>query len=240
MGMVGFVVGAALVCTPTIARAEKERPVAMGTVIVGVERLMGVALETTTEDSGSMSRRTDHVSVALLGQGRLSPAPGPTLAPRIGADVAIGYDITLGASGLYQRTSGETESTAVSTLQSIEEGEPTIQWVVVNPRVGFLRELSSPFALWPRAGVTYQRITVKQSPERTRPVTEKTTFSLTQLSLEMLFVFTPFEGGAVLAGPVADIGLGGETVVSLGGNEASPEDFGYDGWGLVSGLSLVF
>jgi hypothetical protein len=111
------------------------------------------------------------------------------------------------------------------------------------PRVGYVVPISSEFAFWPRAGVTYYSFKSSNTSPGMNPVTSKTTTSGVGLDLEPMFVFSPAAHFGITAGPVLDFPLSGsqsrETTPSNGPAQAD-DKVKYTNYGLTIGLLGYF
>jgi hypothetical protein len=230
---------------------------AAGTVIVGAERLTGVGAESVTqtqEEGGVESEQTvDTTTIALLGSGRGSLLPlGGSLFPRIGVDGVLGPGVTLGGSLMYTRTSGEVENsvTVAGETDTSKDDQPTISWLLLHPRVGYMAPLSPTFWIWPRGGITYSVTSLESENEAfingvVTNQTRETTLTFTQATLELLFLASPLEGGAITSGAYADLPLGGESATEIDPRDpVDPEpealDMSLVSYGLVAGVALMF
>lgn len=236
-----------------VARAEAVPP---GSLIVGAERIMGVGVETVstseTEAGVTQEQRIEATTIALFGQGRFTAAGlGPSLIPRLSFDGVLDQGVTLGGSFVYTRSSGETEeeTSQAGISMTTSDDSPTLTWLSIHPRVGFVANLSDAVAIWPRAGITYSSLGIESESTSfiggvETTVTSEATISFTELSLELLFVASPVPHAAFVFGPYLDYGLSGDAETEQSPSTAvvdEPDiDIDYTSYGIVAGLALVF
>ena len=264
---------ASTVCSLYAGRLKaQDRPFnADGRVVIGAERLTGVFIEklnvvaTTTDTSGATPEVTidetdlDTTSFALLGQGSglgftgdTTSAGGPSATPRFGVDVFVTSGFSVGGSIMYTNSSGTSEST--ETVGGVvdaepEEDQPTVDLLILNPRVGYGYAVSPAFAIWPRLGFTYARYSSHEEDETggPMPTVEETdvTLTMTDINLEFMMAVTPVPNVAILFGPFVDIGLGGGVDVEV--TPPGPDDpttteidVTYTSFGFSAGIGIVF
>ena len=153
-----------------------------GSVSIAAERLFGV-----THSSNSGSSIT---TVSLLGASGIEAAAAPYSIPRIGFDYFAGRGLSLGLGAEFALISGGSDTTIVG----------------LNPRLGYVVRVSDGFSLWPRAGVSYVRLSNTQSAY------------LLAASLEVQAVVTPFQNFGFMVAPTVDVGLSatGSTLTQVG------------------------
>lgn len=230
---------------------------ASATVIVGAERLTAIGVESMTseqsEDGTTTEQTLDSTTVALFGSGRGLFSPlGGALFPRMGVDGVLGPGVTLGGSLMYTRTSIESETSltigGVTTKESDEL--PTISWLLLHPRIGYLASLGDAFYIWPRGGITYSAFSLEAENETIingveTNQTQEVTYSFVTGTLELMFLASPIEGGAISFGAFADLPLGGETDAEEDPEDPldptpEPADLSLLSYGVVAGLALMF
>jgi len=222
----GSSLGLALACAAIPAHAQRkvDNIGNGGGIVIGAERLAGVYHTTNTvtikeeqniggtpvtSESESKSSTT---TVALFGH---DPA-SPTEIPRLALDYFVVDGFSMGGSFSFMRNAIEIESKQTTSVggssqsSSNGEGRVTQQAFVFHPRLGYAVAFNEYVGIWPRAGFSYTHIERREAAFPTEPgVEQKTTITLTNLTLEGLLFVSPFSNFAFVGGPFADIGLGG-------------------------------
>ncbi len=248
------------------SRAQNRAFASDGRVVIGAERMTGVFFEklktvsTNTFDMGGMpvtvetEENNDTTTFALLGQssglgGIFNTAGGPSATPRLGVDVFVASGFSIGGSLMYWTASGTSEETQdpPDPNPQGEQDQPTVNLLILNPRVGFGYAVSPSFAIWPRVGFSYARYGIHDEDEDPGPpaVTTETDVSITttNLTLEFMMAVTPLPNVAILFGPIADIGVGGSSETEQDPPDPTPPedvDVTYTAFGLSAGLGVVF
>jgi hypothetical protein len=246
----GILLGLALAfaAIPAHAQGRVDNIGNGGGVVISGERLAGVYHTTntatfkqenlggtsTTSESETESRTT---TVALFGHD-----PGsPTEIPRLALDYFVVGGFSVGGSFSFMRNATEidrkqTTSVGGSSQSSTRnDGRITQQAFVFHPRLGYALAFNEYVGIWPRAGFSYTHIERRDAAFPTDPdVEQKTTITLTNLTLEGLLFVSPFSNFALVGGPFADIGLGGSTEIETNQGFQVP-----DGENKVSALGFI-
>jgi hypothetical protein len=146
---------------------------APGTVALAAERLFGVT-------QAIQSNGPDITTLSLLGPGGTEIGSAPYSVPRLAFDAFLAGGLTLGIGAQYAHTSS---GGAIDVLG-------------VNPRVGWAPASDGGLALWPRAGLSYVRLSddVRSS-------------YLLALSLELQLVIPAAQHVAFAVSPTFDVGV---------------------------------
>jgi hypothetical protein len=229
----GILLGLGLVCAAGAAHAQRkvDNIGNGGGIVIGAERLAGVYHTTNTvkieqeQDVGGTSFRSETESessittLAVFGHD-----PGsPTEIPRLALDYFVVDGFSVGGSFMFMRNALELDLEQRVTIggnqtTSSDDGKTTQQAFVFHPRLGYAVAFNEYVGIWPRVGFSYTHIERVDESTVTDPVSgaeedveEKTTITLTNLTLEGLLFVSPFSNFAFVAGPFADIGLGGKS-----------------------------
>jgi hypothetical protein len=217
-----------------VGRAFGEK----GQVAISAERLLGLYVQNVeAEPSGtatfdppgpgdpvafSASRNTevDSTTFVLLGS---QSSVGPAAIPRLAVDFFVIDRLSIGGSLLYWTDSSESDTTGTDTAPgqapepaNRETSETTVNTFGIAPRVGYAYMFSPTFGIWPRGGISYVRVNTEDNDQVIQPdgdldnTDTETTVSVLSLTLEGLFVISPFEHVAFGVGPFLDFGLTGD------------------------------
>jgi hypothetical protein len=172
----------AAMSTPARAPAFGEQ----GSVSIAAERLFGLSHASSGSGSGS-----GITTVSFLGGSGGELVAAPYSIPRIGFDYFPGRGLSLGLGAEFAYVDLGSGTTIVG----------------LNPRLGYVVRVSDGFSLWPRAGVSYVRLSGGSQSAY-----------LLAASLEVQAVVTPFQNFGFMLAPTIDIGLSatGSTVTQLG------------------------
>jgi hypothetical protein len=226
-----------------------------GGIVISGERLAGVYHTTSTEKledeqvaggttfTSEVEMETSVTTFAVLGH---NPS-APTELPRLALDYFVVDGFSVGGSFIFARNAIEIDGEqrvsggGVSQSTDIDGGQVTLQTIVFHPRIGYALAFNEYVGVWPRAGFSYTHL--ERTAETTVPdpitgvdenVEEKTTTTLTHLTLEGLLFVSPFPNFAFIGGPFADIGLGGgsefdsnQPNVSVPDGDAKQSSFGF-------------
>jgi len=228
-----------------------------GQFVIGLDRSMGLSLEswTTTEDALGYDPDTgrtytytvdstySETHVGVLGSQHLvmGNVSSNALLPRFALDVFLIDGLSLGASFMFVSTTGEVDSESDDsgfTEDSGPEDPPSVQTLLVTPRLGYALGLAKVLALWPRAGVTYARLKREDADGDTTKITA------IDLTLEGMLAISPTTHFALLVGPFADISLSGKSVRegedATGDHRTAEDDFSMTAFGLAAGVAGYF
>ncbi len=186
------------------ARAHaQEEPLApgfgeKGHFAIGGERMFGYVHVSQDQKSAGATTTTTTTfnSISLLGSPISSIASIYTY-PRVGFDAFIAPSISLGGSLTYFH---------LSTSNSGNDN--TLSGFLVAPRVGFAARLAPAVWLWPRAGITYVRVSTDQGSGGTSQ-----TSSLFAATIEAPLVLALAPNALALIGPTVDVGLSGSSKI---------------------------
>ncbi|HVR64612.1 MAG TPA: hypothetical protein VMU50_22075 [Polyangia bacterium] len=193
---IGFVILFASFFSAPLVRADELVLGESGHVALSVERLFGYShLSMTTTSGGVDSTETFNI-FSFLG----APNFGAYSIPRLAGDVFVARGFSLGLTGelVHLSASGTGSSDESGTLFQLA------------PRVGYLFHAAPLLAIWPRAGVTYERSSFTTTSSVTHQSSTLRT-SLTAVTIEAPFALRLVARVALLIVPFADIGVGGST-----------------------------
>jgi hypothetical protein len=238
-----------------------------GQVAISAERLLGLyVLNAEAEQSGTttvggasenvtLDTEADTTAVVLLGSG---PVVGPATIPRLAVDFFVIDGLSIGGSLLYWTNSAEDEDTGTTTAGpgpapnpiDRDRTETDTHLFGIAPRVGYAYMFSPTFGIWPRAGFSYVNLSTESknevidagdgSVDVTDTETKQSMFSLT---LEGLFVFSPFEHFAFGVGPFFEWGFSGDTETEISNPPALVQvdgDLTTTSFGITSALIAWF
>ena len=205
-----------------------------GQVAISAERLLGVyVLDAETEQTGTasgigggsvgISRNTENNSTTfvLLGSGA---SVTPASVPRLALDFFVIDGLSIGGSILYWTDSTESETTGTNTVGGgapdpidRDRTETDTNLFGIAPRVGYADMFSPPFGLWPRGGFSYTNQKTETRNENididdgsVDATDTETKLSLFSLTLEGLFIISPFEHVAFGVWPFFEWGFTGD------------------------------
>jgi hypothetical protein len=171
-----------------------------GHVAISAERLFGFIHTEESEDGASASANSFNLlsaPSALIGTGYSWP--------RIGVDVFLAPSISLGIAASYFNVSPSNGS--ISGFQ-------------LAPRFGYAANVNPKLAIWPRGGITYERVYTDAGLGSTG------TQSFLALTLEVPFAILVVPRAAILIGPTLDVGLAGSASVGGVSTDQKFTDFG--------------
>jgi hypothetical protein len=211
---------------------------ARSSVIVSAESLAGISyyrLSGSIEESGAQTTRVESGLWINLLKG--AQPNHPFAEPRLALDAVIGPGITLGGSIGYSTRSGD--ATTTQTLRGFEpqtqdDSLATESVFVFVPRFGYLIAPSRYVGVWLRAGVGYAAVSAKDTDDA---------FDVTQTSVDIMvdpmLVITPLAHVGFLIGPQLNIGVGGSTSGSVGGESAPDNSMRRSAYGVSAGIALL-
>ena len=257
LGLVAAAVGLLAGTAGARPDSTRERFGEGGQFVLGLDRAMGLAFESWTSvqddlgyDTGTgdaysytIASTYSETHVGVLGSHHLATGgvSSNALLPRFALDVFLIDGLSLGASFMFVSSTGEVESE--SDDPSFADGRgpddpPSVQTLLVTPRVGYAFGLGKLLAFWPRAGITYARLKSEDADGNT---TKITAFDLT---VEGMLAITPVTHFAVLVGPFGDIALNGKSVRdgedAMGDTRTAEDDFSMTAFGLSAGVVGYF
>jgi len=149
-------------------------------------------------------------------------ASSPSQLPRFALDYVIYQGLTAGVALMVSTRSFDMDSE--SAQQSLQPSSARAKGTTFlgGLRLGYAFPFDETFGVWPRAGVSYA--STSADIDVTDPVSN-TTMTLKQrahyfdLDVEALFVLSPVEHTAIMAGPFLDLGLGGKYTTEIAGDE---------------------
>jgi hypothetical protein len=232
-----------------------------GQLVIGVDRVMGLNFitDTTEDEEETIDPVTGNTTTAKFKTtekyttiGLAGTFPTTILQlPRLGIDYFVTDGLSLGASLMYLRVSGEQEQEVTiggETETDSEDLEP-VNYLLFHPRIGYSVIIDETFAFWPRAGITWAQTSSTQTTQTVDPITGNLidvdvdrSETLVELTLEANFVISPIEHFAFLVGPFLDLGLSGEekSEVDLPGAEEQKNDRTVTAYGLQVGVAGYF
>ncbi len=188
---------------------------------ISAERMMGVSAERLEYDTAPQDTTTyKEVFVSVLGS---SPGGSESfgLTPRLAFDFFPVTGFGFGAGIGLVASSGKVEDSSLYGAST--EDLPKGLGVVFNPRLGYAAAFNDIVAIWPRAGLTVTTLKLKYGDVDGG---DEITISSVAVTLEALLALSPVDHFAILLGPFADIGVGGQTKYQPG---AGSDYYGYYG-----------
>lgn len=221
----------AVLCTTATARAQEPFG-KQGQFAVSAERLFGVvhSSQTTKENDGT-ERTEDFTQVSLLSTQFGNFATVYT-TPRVGLDYFVIDGLTLGvALGVFTISSSESR-TGNQTVDG-----PTVNGVILAPRIGYAYMFTDVIGIWPRGGISYVGFGTKNGG----PNPDETSVHLLAVTLEAPLVISPVPHVGFLVSPVVDIGVSGSQDVKDGQTGVTTSrDAKATEYGLEAGMLVYF
>ncbi len=190
-----------------------------GQFVFGFDRVSGLYFDRQKISyAGSNDDTYKSTSLNLLGV----DASSPSQLPRFALDYVIVSGVTAGVALAFSTHSLSLSSGSASQSVQPSTTRPEGTTFLGGLRVGYAYPFDETFGVWPRAGISYA--TASADIEARDPMTN-TTVTLQQrahyfdLDLEALFVLSPVEHTAIMAGPFLDLGLGGKYRTEVDGVE---------------------
>lgn len=221
----------AALCATSAAHAQ-ERFGKQGQFAVSAERLFGVVHSTQTATQADGTEDTENFTQVSLLSTQFGSFATIYTTPRVGLDYFIIDGLTLGAAfGVF------SVSSTVSRAGNPDVDGPTVNGVIVAPRIGYAYMFTDVVGIWPRGGITYWAFGTK---DNTGPPDE-TSVHLLALTLEAPLVISPVPHAGFLVSPIFDIGLSGSTERKDGQTGVTTSrDFKATEYGLEAGMFLYF
>jgi hypothetical protein len=207
------VVAGALTAAGSASADGPTRGLVNSRIILDADRLMPLltyeSVTLTDPNNSANSVNASSVSAALLTNGAQSTF---YTLPRLGFDVVVTPNFTVGASAWVYTNLSESATLKVAGA-SISQDRPKTTYWGVAPRVGYILPLTDYVAFWPRAGIEYHK-------ENTNTVTVNGVTSggaqvyQFAVDLDAALVFTPADHlGFTLTGYAAIPLVGGANVL---------------------------
>ncbi len=223
---------AVLSVTPA-ARAQDgaDRFGLQGQFAVSAERLFGVTQATATEkDPNGDETTSDYTRISLLST-QFSFYSSVYTTPRIGLDYFVMDGLSLGAALGVFTVSASRESTGNPSRDL-----PTLDGILLAPRIGYAYMFSDVVGIWPRGGITYVGYGSSDPVDN-----DEASVHLTALTLEAPLVVSPIPHAGFLFSPFVDVGVGGSAETKDGQTGATTsQDVKQTEYGLEAGMFLYF
>ncbi len=206
---------------PSFASAETHGLASKGELILGADRLFRlIEYAAVSQGSGTSSSTDKTTSISLFG------GTGSVFynLPRLAFDYAVTDNLTIGGAAFAHFTLSSTTSSGGGPSNDTSK----IRLLGVAPRIGYVLPLSSSIWFWPRAGITYDVLTISQ------PTGTSSSLSQFAANVEAMFVFSPVEHVGITLGPAVDVPISG----SLSGGP--PTDTSQFQVGVTAGLNVWF
>ncbi len=207
---------------------------AQGQKVFGADRLFGISNFKGTLEVDGFESSISGTSVNLLAGPPLTGdyelmSINPFAVPRLTFDYFVADNLSVGGSAGYFSINSEWEN------DDNEQGDfPETRGYVFAPRVGYVLPLADNFGAWLMGSLHYVKSTTDDSE-----ADFEVTITLIDVSAQGMLYFIPTPGFALMAGVVADIGVGGEIEAkSSGGTEKA--DAKFRNIGLTTGLIGYF
>jgi hypothetical protein len=193
------------------AQAQEETPDVgfgdKGHFAITGERMFGyvhVSQDTTNQGGGTTT--TTLSSISVLG-GPVTNIASVYTFPRIGFDGFIAPSISVGGSLTYFHLS-----------TSAGGNDNSLNGFLVAPRLGYVARLAPAVWLWPRAGITYVRVSNDLGGG------SSATINLFAATAELPLVLALAPHAYALIGPTVDLGLSGSSKSSIPGVGTPPSN----------------
>jgi hypothetical protein len=249
------ILGAAALATITWAtnsRAADEDFGQKGQFILSADRLMPFFAYTTERTTLEQPNAKDTVSTSNASMsllfGRSTSATVAYTVPRVGFDYTLLEHFTLGGNlvlifGFGGSVSSTHETPGASTTTS--QDSPTVTGFGIEPRAGYIIDLSHVFYLWLLGGLAAYSFKSKTTNVNNAGVQTSNSVSRTVfgLALEPTLVIEPVSHVGITIGLPIDLGFAGsQTVESQTGANTQSTDYGYTSYhfGLNAGLLAYF
>lgn len=203
-------------------------------LVFGVDRVMGISFDRATVERGSGASSVESTykstNIFLLGttsmQGIFVPS---TNIPRLALDYFPTDGFSIGGSVFFMSSSMSRDLDPDPGNSSGDVGTFTT-WGI-HPRVGYAYPFDETFSIWPRAGITYFKITLEDEDGN------EDSIGGLDLTGELMLGISPMSHFAILLGPFADIGLSGTDESNPKGGPSSEDDATFTSFGLA--VSIV-
>ncbi len=198
-----------------------------GDVVIGAERLTGLALTHREAEFQAGSTTTDleadTTSFALLA----SQSESPFTTPRLALDYFVVESVSIGGHVGYSSWSTEQDLGNTSV-------EPNSTLFVIGLRGGYAYAFSELLAIWPRLGLSFARTSAEDLLEN------ELSASVFALSGEVMLSITPTEELSILIGPTIDYTLTGQGEYEpTVGDTVDVEGLRVHTYGLHAGIAIV-
>ena len=210
------------------AQAQADAPDAgfgdKGHLAIAGERMFGYVHVSQTQMIADAQSTQTFSSISLLGS-PVNNLAGVYTFPRIAFDGFIAPSISIGGSATYFRFSAPSTNTP--------NGESGF---LVAPRIGYTLRLAPTVWVWPRAGITYVRLSADFGSGLSG------SSSVFAATVEAPLVLALAPRAFVLIGPTVDLGLSGsrQTDSNSGTNNSIIDAVRETDIGLQAGLMLCF
>jgi len=197
----------------------RKTPAGMGTegsLTVSADRLFGFMIESTKSE-----QTVNNVKVESTDSNTRISLVNPALGARLGLDYTVIPNLTIGAAvGLGF---GSSSSKTKTNGSEVSTDGPSTMILLVAPRVGYLIDFTDNLGIWPRGGVTYERLSATTKAQGNNP---ESTFTSSQLSatVDVPLVIAPADHFAFTVGPFVDFPLTASSKVEAGGQTIEPDN----------------
>jgi hypothetical protein len=248
--------GALLALSERAALADEAGPPRFGDrgqLILSADRLLPLASYTrqsvTATQGDTTTTVTDSGTSIALFVGHEPSLGAVHTFPRLAIDFTVLNHLTLGTSVVFAFGLGGAHveeragSGAPRTTRETESPRSTL--VGFAPRLGYVVQLGSSFALWPRAGFGFYSMSSKTEEASNQGVTStsRVTDTVFSLDLDPQLVWLPLPHVLVYAGPLLNVPLNGshETSFSQASDtKTRSDDLSVLHVGLSAGLGAWF
>lgn len=222
----------AALCGTSAAHAQ-ERFAQQGQFAVSAERLFGIVHSSQTLQVDPQTERTESYTQASLLSTQFGNFATVYTTPRVGLDYFVIDGLSLGlAFGVFSVSGSRSET------GNPNRDLPTLDGVIVAPRIGYAYMFTDVVGIWPRGGITYVGAGTKDQPPA--PPDESSVHFLA-LTLEAPLVISPVPHAGFLVAPIVDIGLSGSQDNKDGQSGVTQSrDMKATEFGLEAGMFLYF
>jgi hypothetical protein len=162
--------------------------------------------------------------------------------PRVGLDYLIISGLTIGAAVGYLHRGGSRETTLNNVTMSVDT--PSVNGLLLYPRVGYIFDFTPLFSVWARGGFTYYWLKSDETTTQGNTIRErKISNDGLALTLDPELVITPIPHFGFTVGPMFDIPMTGgqkNEVTTNGVTVTTNDSAKIFNWGFCAGLLGYF
>jgi hypothetical protein len=202
-----------------------------GRVAISAERLFGFNYSTETESMNGVDLQTTTATGASLFGDPVGTLGTFFSFPRLAVDAFVIPGLSVGAAvSVFHLSLSSTPMGGTSLDQSITG-------LVLAPRIGYAIRISSAFAVWPRAGLSF----IYASSDTTAMGMSQGTSSSSVFAatVEVPFGFTVAPRIVIVFGPTLDVGLTGSNKNNPAGGTSTTTDVKDTEVGVQAGLLVL-
>jgi hypothetical protein len=172
-------------------------------LVIAAENLFGFTTERfgASPQTGDVSVTATHFNLLFTGSRQQGIGLSTPVGPQVGGHFFVIPSLSIGGTiGYESRGASITTPVANGTLTVDQRDESTFVFV---PKVGYVLSLNERLGFWFRGGIGFARV----GSSGNNPSSMSDTFGL--ISLDALFVVTPFQHFGFYVGPQGNLSFGG-------------------------------